>query len=283
MKNFIIRNLNIYDLPQIIQARIAQENENGNGASNEYIKAYERLLRLLFDKNNIIGYGAFFNNDLISLGCFNLINLGHEKQIPYLCGVWTNPRYRGKGLANLINNKLFERLKLYKDRFEDFALLTLEGNEAALNLYKKLGYVVVDGEMSFLGDITFKDLYSVKTINKGIINETIYSKDTDILSISFSTDQLFAHPSNFNGIMTRIISLTPLKKDFNQNDLYECLCTFFSEHRFCKLNINSIIKNSDLLNADILKQWLLQFEFTDTKGHIKKILPTNKVMKKHLN
>ena len=96
LKNFIIRNLNIYDLPQIIQARIAQENENGNGASNEYINAYESSLRLLFDKNNIIGYGAFFNNELISLGCFNLINLGYKKQIPYLCGVWTNPRYRGK-------------------------------------------------------------------------------------------------------------------------------------------------------------------------------------------
>lgn len=282
-ESYIIRNLTTEDLPQMVKARIAQENENGNGVTKDYIKAYEQSLYKLFQDNRIIGIGAFVNNELISLGCFNLINFGHKNQIPYLCGVWTNPKYRGRGISNKINNQLFARLKDYNGKIENFALLTLEGNDAAYNLYKKLGYIELEGEMSFLGDLVKNNKYNVKTINYDIVKEEIYSFDNqNILSITFSTDQLFAHPTNLDGIVTRIININPLKKNFTKEDLHDCLQIFFSNHRFCKLNINDILNNNNQINAN-LKNWLYQFEFTDINGDIKKILPTHSVMQKDLS
>lgn len=53
-KKYIIKNLNQNDLKQIINARIAQENENGNEASQEYIKAYEQSLTKIFKKITLL-------------------------------------------------------------------------------------------------------------------------------------------------------------------------------------------------------------------------------------
>lgn len=282
-EDYVIKNLSAKDLPQMIKSRIAQENENGNGVTNDYIKAYEQSLYKLFKDNKIIGIGAFINNELISLGCFNLINFGHKKQIPYLCGVWTNPKYRGRGISNKINNQLFARLQNYNGKIENFALLTLEGNDAAYNLYKKLGYIEVEGEMSFLGDLAKGNQYNVKTINDDLVKEEIYSFDNEnILSITFSVDQLFAHPKNLDGIVTRIININPLKENFTKEDLYYCLQTFFSNHRFCKLNINEIITNNSQIKIP-LKKLLYQFKFTDVTGNVKQILSTHNVMQKDLN
>lgn len=83
-ETFKIRKLAEEDIEQIAKARKAQEIENGNGATDAYLEGYKEILKKLFEQKRIIGVGAFKDNSLVSLACFNLINFGNEKKIPYL-------------------------------------------------------------------------------------------------------------------------------------------------------------------------------------------------------
>lgn len=145
-----IKPLNKNDINQIIQARKCQEEENGNGATDEYLKRYAEIVEQLFEKKLIIGAGAFHNNKLVSLAFFNLLSYGNEKKIPYLCSVWTDQEYREKGLATKVNDKLLEGITERMNEMQGNLLLTVEGNEVALRLYNKEGYKSKSGEMSFL-------------------------------------------------------------------------------------------------------------------------------------
>ncbi len=204
-----------------------------------------------------------------------------------MCGAWTNPKYRGQGLANMVNNQLFKNLKPIKKNIHSFALLTLEGNEAAYNLYKKLGYTKIDGEASILGDIVNTSDYHVRILKQSKTQTAIYSSNTqDLLSITYSIDQLFAHPKNLSGTMIRIIKIEPLKQKLNKEELYNSLQAFFSANRFCKLNINELVQNNQDKKQSLfyqkLKDYLYQFEFLTSDNSVVKITPTDKVMKKEL-
>ena len=107
----------------------------------------------LLNTNRLIGAGAFLGDNIVSIAFFNLISFGNDKRIPYLCGVWTNPEYRQNGLAMQVNKKLMQGVFERRDKLADNSLLTIEGNEAALRMYEKLGYKSVNGEMTFLGDV----------------------------------------------------------------------------------------------------------------------------------
>ena len=276
MNKYIIRRLTIDDIKEMEKARAFQEKENGNGASLKYIKAYEEVLKKLFNENRIIGLGAFINDKLISLACFNLIDFGYKKKIPYLCAVWTNPKYRGKGISNQINDKLFVLIENYD--IEDFALLTLEGNEAAYNLYKKLGYEKVDGEMSFLADIPKNSECTSQIQGKGNIKkEKFYINGVLTMVITFAEAHFFAHPLNLNGKTTRIVNIDLFKNNFTKKDLYECFQNFFHNHRFCKFNIDKITDKKEL------KEYILEFETVDINNNIKKIMPALNVMKKEIH
>ena len=99
------------------------------------------------------GAGAFLGDNIVSIAFFNLISFGNDRRIPYLCGVWTNPTYRQNGLAMQVNKKLMQGVLERREELADKGLLTIEGNEAALRMYEKLGYKSVNGEMTFLGDV----------------------------------------------------------------------------------------------------------------------------------
>ena len=107
-KNIIIRNLTSNDINQIAKARICQEIENGNGASSIYIENYKKVLTQLFNNNKLIATGAFKEAELISLAFFNLLHYGKKQLLPYLCGVWTKPSERGKGISSLVNSHLLK-------------------------------------------------------------------------------------------------------------------------------------------------------------------------------
>lgn len=285
MKNIEIRNLNINDIEEMTKARINQETENGNYLDENAISAYKEILKKLFLQNKIIAFGAFKNTNLISLACFNLINFGSSKEIPYLCAVWTNPKYRGNGLSNEINNKLFETIKANKENFASYALLTLEGNEAAYNLYKKLGYEEVTGEMSFLGDISDNNKYSNILTQNGNQHTITYIQNKEkILDITFTEEQLFSHPSNINGILTRILKITPY--NLEKNNLYYCLQSFFSHHRFCKLNVNELMENEEIIkyfsSAKDLEEYLKSLNFKDINEKKLCLASAHNVMKKSL-
>lgn len=60
------------------------------------------------------------------------------------------PAWRGKGVAGLLMSYLEEASKQYKTHFVD--LFVRAGNEAALNLYRKRGYVVHKHLKSYYSD-----------------------------------------------------------------------------------------------------------------------------------
>lgn len=249
--DFKIRSLTKDDIEQMAKARIEQENENGNGASAEYIKKYKKILKKMFEEEKLIAKGAFKEDSLVSLACLNLISFGNEKKIPYLCAVWTNPEYRGMGLASKVNNELTKSIINLKDKLQPRVLLTLEGNEVALGFYKKNGYEILKGETTFLGDassINLKDIeYEEFNQNNEIKYVKYMLKGKPIISILYSEEQLFPHPTNPDGKMNRIISIKDLQKDASEKTINVFLQHFFSKHRFCKFNVEELSANEPRL------------------------------------
>ena len=178
--DFQIRNLTKDDIKQMSRARKEQETENGNGATDVYLENYEKILEKLFDEKRLLATGAFRENQLVSLACFNLINYGSDKKIPYLCAVWTDPSFRGMGLASRVNETLTESMLKIRDQLQPRTLLTLEGTDAALHLYKKIGYVNVPGEMTFLGDVQNTN---IEDIEKSESHESRANKHIIYLSL----------------------------------------------------------------------------------------------------
>lgn len=293
--NFKIRNLTKDDIKQMSRARREQENENGNGATDVYIESYEKILKKLFEEKRIIATGAFKENQLVSIACFNLINYGSDKKIPYLCAVWTNPNYRGMGLASRVNKKLTEGMLEIRKQLQPRTLLTLEGNEAALHLYRKIGYEDVVGEMTFLGDVNSVNITNLgcsKCKNDTANKHIVYSlKGKPIMQISYSEEQFFSHPTNLDGKMNRIISIRDLSGDATQKTVNLFLQQFFSEHRFCKFNVQELAENEKRLyeifgveNGDIesLLSSFTRMNFMGASNQTLKIKRSYGIMEKDL-
>lgn len=187
----VIKPLTNHNINQIVQARKCQEEENGNGATEEYLKQYGKIVEQLLNEGLVIGAGAFNQDELISLAFFNLLSYGEEKKLPYLCGVWTNPLYRGKGLATKVNDKLLEGITERIDEMQEELLLTVEGTDAAYKLYDKEGYKNRDGEMSFCGDINSQipDTTKIVLENENGINKIKYKENNqEQMEIGYSVE-----------------------------------------------------------------------------------------------
>ena len=294
VEKFCVRPLSKEDIEQIALARFAQEEENGNGATKEYLEEYKKGLIRLFDEGKLLGVGAFKGDKLVSLAFFNLISYGKEKRTPYLCGVWTNPKYRGIRLATQINKKLMQGVFERKDELQRSSLLTIEGNDAALHLYNKLGYKNVDGEMTFLGDLkatqnVIEHTSSDKSAN--ISEETFYQSGSERMRIDYSKEKLFPHPSNIDGKMTRIMRISLLQDNITTEEFEEYLQEFFRTHRFCKLNINELNGREKRLgrlfgleddDTIALKDAFSKIKFEGLNGKTFSIKPSNNIMEKDM-
>lgn len=290
IKEFCIRSLNYDDIEQIAIARIQQENENGNGATREYIEEYQNVLKRLFKNNKIISSGAFEKEKLVSLAFFNLISFGNEKKTTYLCGVWTNPEYRGKGLASQVYKKLVEGAYERKKELQTDSLLTIEGNEAAFNLYKKLGYIFVNGEMTFLGDVKSPKNIEIENdeTDKSSRKEIYYENRIKKMQIEYSAEQFFSHPTNITGCMSRITGIQLFDPKITSQEFKTCLRKFFSGHRFCKFNIKELIDKTNFKSIfetsdyEELLQEFEKMEFEGTNGEKLQIKRSNNIMSKSM-
>lgn len=295
VEKFCIRPLSKEDIEQIALARFAQEEENGNGATKEYLEEYKKGLIRLFNEGRLLGAGAFKGDKLVSLAFFNLISYGKEKKTPYLCGVWTNPKYRGIRLATQVNKKLMQGVSERRDELQRSSLLTIEGNDAALHLYNKLGYKNVDGEMTFLGDVKApQNTIEHTTVDKNanISEETFYQSGSERMKIDYSKEKFFPHPSNIDGKMTRIMGISLLQDDITTEEFVEYLQEFFRTHRFCKLNINELDAKEKKLgrifgiednNAIELKDAFSKIKFEGLDGKTFSIKPSNNIMEKDMS
>ena len=286
-----IRPLVKEDIEQIVIARKYQEQENGNGATEEYLKQYAKKVEQLLEESSVIGAGAFNENELISLAFFNLLSYGKEKKLPYLCGVWTNPQYRGKGLATKVNDKLLEGIAERSGEMQEGLLLTVEGTDAAYKLYDKEGYKNKDGEMSFCKDIISPislDRTQIIMEYGDCINKLKYGEDNEEqIEIGYSVEQLFPHPSNISGKMSRICYIKVCNSDLTLSRLKEYIGDFLSKNRFCKFNINELLTNEPQLyrvfeveNKDTSKviEKLEELSFIDNKGQTVNIKRSASVM-----
>lgn len=250
----VIRQLIENDINQIVLARKCQEEENKNGATSEYLKQYAIIVKSLLEQRKLIAAGAFKESELVSLAFFNLISFGNEKKIPYLCGVWTKPQYRGKGIATKVNDKLLEGVLERKDEMQGSLLLTVEGTESAYNLYKKEGYKKKDGEMSFIGDLSnpyFSEEIKIAEIEEECTNRMSFtSNNVEQMQIVYSKEQFFSHPQNITGKMCRILQMCISNPDLTLQQLQTYLQYFFSRNRFCKFNVNELLsKKGELLKV----------------------------------
>lgn len=294
IERFYIRSLSENDIVQIGSARKAQEEENGNGATKEYIEEYKKGLLRLFNENNLIGAGAFKKDKLVSIAFFNLISFGEEKKIPYLCGVWTDPRNRRRNLATQINKKLMQGLLERQDELQKISLLTIEGNEAAQKLYNKLGYEFVKGEMTFLGDVCKPKTpveHTTSKENEYTDEVRFYHDNLQRMKIIYSKENFFPHPNNLSGKMTRILGIYLLQEGISVQEFTEYMQEFFRTHRFCKLNINELIAKEkglgqifklDNNNVLGLIDAFSKMNFEGNSGESLKMKPSYNIMKKDI-
>lgn len=294
VNQFTIRPLKEEDINQVAIARIAQENENGNGATKEYIEEYKKGVLNLLNTNRLIGAGAFLGDNIVSIAFFNLISFGNDRRIPYLCGVWTNPTYRQNGLAMQVNKKLMQGVFERRDKLADNSLLTIEGNEAALRMYEKLGYKSVNGEMTFLGDVkdSGENVESYTSHIDKNCDELFFLKNGQKrMKISYSNEQFFPHPTNIDGKMTRITGIHPLQNDISANEFTKYMQEFFRSHRFCKLNMQELLAKEDDLGRIFglpsndslgMVNAFNQMNFESNNGNILHIKPSNNVMEKDM-
>lgn len=223
------------------------------------------------EEDRVIGAGVFYKGELISVAYLNLLKYGCEKYIPYYCAAWTKKEYRGNGLIGLVNKKLEEELDLRADELGSYMFTTIDGGEPAIRACSKDGYCFREGEMSFLGDVKKDNNIEEISINDNEdIVEIVYGKDGEkILSIVYSKEQLFSHPANEDGRLSRLIKFK--KWGFVDKGLFsQVIKCFLSDHRFCKLNVVEVGENSldvltslgfDLGDYTSFGEFLMEFGF----------------------
>ncbi|MFX0184718.1 MAG: GNAT family N-acetyltransferase [Candidatus Hodarchaeota archaeon] len=94
----------------------------------------------ILDSNEIIAYGAVIDNQLVSIAPIPHLYLG--EQIPrfgIIRGVWTDPHFRGKGLATHSMEKLCSVL-FNEFYLEKIYLWVEKHNDPAQKVYKKIGF-----------------------------------------------------------------------------------------------------------------------------------------------
>ncbi|MBR2785949.1 MAG: GNAT family N-acetyltransferase [Clostridia bacterium] len=295
-EDFSIRKLTKEDIKQIAKAREAQEKENGNYITKYYIESYKNVIKKLLDEKKLVAVGAFNGKNIVSIACYNLINLGNEKKIPYLCAVWTDVQYRGKKLASMVNKKLTESILELKNQLQPKTLLTFEGNKPAHNMYIQLGYKSVDWEMSFLGDAqkVSNPNFKCKISKKNSQTKSIeyYENSMLIMEVLYSEEQFLPHPSNIDGRMTKIIGIRDVQKGLNKNSLNVCLQHFFAEHRFCKFNVKELLEFENRLyeilgvENECMQEVVRKFEnlkFIGKDNKVLNITESNSVMERDLS
>lgn len=277
-EKFQIRTLRFKDIPQISLARMEQEKENNLIISKRYKEQYELILEKLLHEKKIIGVGAFKEKQLVSLAFFNLLHFGNSKKIPYLCGVWTDPQHRQKGLAFQIHQRLIQELLPLQDEIQNQILLKLEGSKAAKELYKKEGYHPLKGEMTFLGDISVEPLKQcvIHENKENYCHKLIFQKNNQTqMQIDFSQEQFLAHPANIEGKTARITKIN-ISEHCDRKEFQQYLSYLFEKNRFCKWNYLQLFQEGEtslkklFFTEEKFKEELLKMKWEDKEG---KLLP----------
>ena len=146
---------------------------------------------------------------------------------------------------------VFER----KDELQRSSLLTIEGNDAALHLYNKLGYKNVDGEMTFLGDVKApQNAIEHTTVDKNanISEEAFYQSGSERMRIDYSKE---IHLKSKSGDID--LTFTPL---FNRHDHINLLIIESNQNQvFGRFNGKIKANNQE-------------FEFNNYLGFLEKVI-----------
>lgn len=218
--------------------------------------------------------------------------------VAYMTMVASLPEYRGKGLAKQLVTEFIDRAK--SKRLKAVHLYAVRENEAAMNLYKSIGFVewhlenekrpedvhlihylnhktaLVTAIGSYAADIVIKNL---KKIGFKVIGTDIYDREwiADAYNVSefYQVPKVFDKENYFKAIdyicheekITHIIPSTDIEVDF------------FNEYRkyFEEQNICICISSTDALA--ICRNKKLQQEFIDSNVPSVKTIPTLRVEK----
>ena len=142
MNQITIRKANLKDLPILLkfeQSLIAAERP--------FDPTLKRTNTTYYNINEMITAAhiylavAEFNNQIISCGYARIEKAKKALQhihFGYLGFMYTQPKYRGKGINKLIIEHLISWCK--KQNIHEIRLHVYHGNEAALKAYKKIGF-----------------------------------------------------------------------------------------------------------------------------------------------
>ena len=147
-----IRKLNLNDLEQMVNLRIAIQNYDLKYINDKDIIINEDLLKEATRKyiaehldKNLFMFGLFIGEELVANCGYYLDEhfptyINSNGYLGYICNVFTKEEYRGKGYQRKVFNECFEYAK--QKGITNFKLSSK--NEVAINMYKSFGFKQID-------------------------------------------------------------------------------------------------------------------------------------------
>jgi len=133
----ILRELNVKDYYKGLYLLLSQLTNcpivNFNTFLNQFTKNKNNKIFIIEENNKIVGYGSLLINYKFYRNCSN---------VGYIEDIVVDQKYRGKGYAQLIINKLIN----YSKEKECYKVILVCSDEY-LNFYTKLGFKIKNNNM----------------------------------------------------------------------------------------------------------------------------------------
>ncbi len=145
--SILVRLATLRDMEILVTQRSAMHEELRHRTKLELengARAYRKFVREMTRKRRFVGFLAFdLKNPALAIGggCIWLRELQPhpskkiERYVPYVLSMYTNPAYRGKGVATAIMNETMRWSKAH-----GFSRMTLHTSEMGRPVYSRLGW-----------------------------------------------------------------------------------------------------------------------------------------------
>ncbi|WP_430443065.1 MAG: N-acetyltransferase family protein [Pseudomonas piscis] len=139
MHNIEIRRLQADDVEDFRTIRLSSLKKAPEMFGTVYCDEAKKPVRAFLGRLiDAVVFGAYVDDKIVGLMVLKQENGIKDAHKSYLSGVFVEPELRNLGIANALLDKVIEYAE---EHVEQIMLTVVEGNNAAISLYKKYGFV----------------------------------------------------------------------------------------------------------------------------------------------
>ncbi|TEA79810.1 GNAT family N-acetyltransferase [Allopusillimonas ginsengisoli] len=133
-----IRRLRVVDVEDFREIRLTALKKAPEMFGSTYEVEARRPLEAFADRvSNVVAFGAYVDGKIVGLSVFKQEDGPKDTHKAQITGVFVEPELRAQGVASGL---LQAAIDYGRDHVEQIMLTVVEGNEAAIALYKKHGF-----------------------------------------------------------------------------------------------------------------------------------------------